>query len=418
MKTFIFQSNPDEFDIDSYLADSDILTWTIRQEHYIKQISIGDVVYLWRAQGKHKRQAGIIAEARVVRAPYKARRNQAMSALWKRTPKQLNTVVDMELVRVAGDSEMLRRETLLTDRVLKQLTILRMRTATNYLVPPELAGRLHSLWQKSGKGAAPNNDGSVFADVRNDWRTIVKAAQKALNHNAHFESPIHKRPYRVMKIGGEGVWIERLNGGRPALINEDRVTRGMAVVQTANGKVPRRSLARRVAEEAAIVFLHPDLTWSADMKYIVREGSGGHVSPTYTGFGKAPPNDPEQLQTFARRVRNGQPKFRAELLKVYGGKCCITGDGPEEVLDACHIEDHATSGKNQIENGLLLRADLHNLFDCGLLQIDAVTLKVKIHAQLKTSPYFSLNGQRLRNRADGKRPSKRALSGRFRLREP
>lgn len=64
-------------------------------------------------------------------------------------------------------------------------------------------------------------------------------------------------------------------------------------------------------------------------------------------------------------MRRGQPAFRRRLLAAYEGTCCISGWAPEAVLEAAHIQEHSKAGLNSMANGLLLRSDLHALFDEG-----------------------------------------------------
>ncbi|RXF72944.1 HNH endonuclease [Hansschlegelia zhihuaiae] len=68
--------------------------------------------------------------------------------------------------------------------------------------------------------------------------------------------------------------------------------------------------------------------------------------------------------------RRGQPVFRARLLEAYEGKCAISGCDAPEALEAAHIARYTGTASNDPRNGLLLRADLHNLFDLGLLAVD------------------------------------------------
>jgi len=50
---------------------------------------------------------------------------------------------------------------------------------------------------------------------------------------------------------------------------------------------------------------------------------------------------------------------------AYTRRCAITGEKTLPALQAGHIRPHAKSGPHEIRNGLLLRSDLHNLFDLG-----------------------------------------------------
>ena len=97
------------------------------------------------------------------------------------------------------------------------------------------------------------------------------------------------------------------------------------------------------------------------------------------------------------RVRIGQGPFRRELFEQFGWTCAITGAAPDRALEACHLYSYAKEGKHHHHGGLLIRRDLHTLFDFGLLTIDPVTLKVAIDDSLKPYPgYWALNGTHLK----------------------
>lgn len=74
------------------------------------------------------------------------------------------------------------------------------------------------------------------------------------------------------------------------------------------------------------------------------------------------------IRTIARR--RGQTMFRNSLLDVYRSRCCITGCDVIPVLEAAHIKPYMGEHSNIASNGILLRADIHTLFDLGLLSID------------------------------------------------
>lgn len=72
----------------------------------------------------------------------------------------------------------------------------------------------------------------------------------------------------------------------------------------------------------------------------------------------------------AIKARRGQADFRARLLAAYGRRCCISGCRVEALLEAAHIRPHAVEPNYDTRNGLLLRADLHTLYDLHLLGVD------------------------------------------------
>lgn len=67
--------------------------------------------------------------------------------------------------------------------------------------------------------------------------------------------------------------------------------------------------------------------------------------------------------------RRGQTKFRASLLEAYNGRCAVTGCNLTSVLEAAHISPYRGDQTNHVQNGLLLRADIHTLFDLGKLSV-------------------------------------------------
>ncbi|MBD2495812.1 HNH endonuclease [Nostoc sp. FACHB-280] len=112
--------------------------------------------------------------------------------------------------------------------------------------------------------------------------------------------------------------------------------------------------------------------------------------------------------------RQGQQKFRQSLLEAYSGKCAITNFDAEAALEAAHIIPYIETENNELSNGLLLRADLHTLFDLNLITIDPETLKVYIHPNLHKTEYHTIDGKELQVPQDEMcRPNKQFLKQRF-----
>jgi putative restriction endonuclease len=114
------------------------------------------------------------------------------------------------------------------------------------------------------------------------------------------------------------------------------------------------------------------------------------------------------------RLRRGQPAFRAALMEAYGRRCAITGCAVEDVLEAAHITPYLGALTNHVSNGLLLRTDLHTLFDCGLLAIEPKTRMVVVANSLEGSSYSKIAGKVLRPPNDAASgPSQRNLQKRY-----
>lgn len=97
--------------------------------------------------------------------------------------------------------------------------------------------------------------------------------------------------------------------------------------------------------------------------------------------------------TVTVRVRRGQATFRQRLLAEYGGVCALSGPAPDAALDAAHLYSYAAVGRHYRHGGLLLRKDVHRLFDLGQLAVDPATLSVDVAVELRDFPaYASLHG--------------------------
>lgn len=127
----------------------------------------------------------------------------------------------------------------------------------------------------------------------------------------------------------------------------------------------------------------------------------------------APGNIDDGRKKIAREItiRQGQQKFRNDVLKAYNYTCAISDSEIQPVLEAAHILPYKGKETNHIQNGILLRADLHTLFDMHLISIDPFTTKVYFdESLLKDSEYKRFNGRKLNLPIQSHlRPSQEAL---------
>ncbi|WP_424634698.1 HNH endonuclease [Enterobacter hormaechei] len=116
------------------------------------------------------------------------------------------------------------------------------------------------------------------------------------------------------------------------------------------------------------------------------------------------PEDEGDIRLKALReviVREGQPVFRRKLIEAYDGRCAVTGCSIQVLLEAAHITPYAGSWHTRAQHGLLLKTDIHTLFDRGLFWIDD-ELKIRISEQLTGTEYAELDGRYLRLPKDKK----------------
>jgi putative restriction endonuclease len=99
--------------------------------------------------------------------------------------------------------------------------------------------------------------------------------------------------------------------------------------------------------------------------------------------------------------RLGQGTFRVIVTDNYERRCTVTGERTLPVLEAAHIKSYSSGGPHDPRNGLLLRSDLHTLFDQGYLTVDADELTVVVSGRIREEfengrDYYQLHGKSIR----------------------
>ncbi|WP_375003935.1 HNH endonuclease [Gordonia sp. PS3] len=109
-------------------------------------------------------------------------------------------------------------------------------------------------------------------------------------------------------------------------------------------------------------------------------------------------------------VRQGQPAFRKQLRAAYDETCAITGYRVPNALEAAHIDPYRGADNHHVQNGLLLRSDIHTLFDLHELTIDE-DYRVALSPALRRTKYAHLHGRQIELPAsDSDQPSAEALA--------
>jgi putative restriction endonuclease len=97
--------------------------------------------------------------------------------------------------------------------------------------------------------------------------------------------------------------------------------------------------------------------------------------------------------------RKGQGTFRVAVTEAYDRACSVTGEHSLPALEAAHIRPFSVDGPHAVANGLLLRSDLHRLFDRGYLTVTTSgTLEVskQLHEHFSNGrSYYPLHGTKL-----------------------
>lgn len=103
--------------------------------------------------------------------------------------------------------------------------------------------------------------------------------------------------------------------------------------------------------------------------------------------------------SYVARNRLGQSGFRAVVTDAYQRRCAFTGEKTLPALQASHIKPYAASGPHRVDNGLLLRADVHQLFDAGYVTLTTdhrIEVSGRIAEEFENGrDYYAMHGQRL-----------------------
>jgi prepilin-type processing-associated H-X9-DG protein len=97
--------------------------------------------------------------------------------------------------------------------------------------------------------------------------------------------------------------------------------------------------------------------------------------------------DQRRRRTYTAVCRTGQTRFHRNVAYADGHRCAISGTTVDNCLEAAHIVPHRGDQTDRTANGLLLRADLHRLFDAGVLRIHPVTRRVVLERVLLGTEY-------------------------------
>lgn len=100
------------------------------------------------------------------------------------------------------------------------------------------------------------------------------------------------------------------------------------------------------------------------------------------------------------KPRLGQGAFRMLVTDAYDRRCAVSGEKTLPILDAAHIRSYADGGAHEGGNGLLLRTDIHKLFDLGYVSVDE-DKRFVVSRRLKQDfdngkHYYDLHGTELR----------------------
>ncbi len=119
------------------------------------------------------------------------------------------------------------------------------------------------------------------------------------------------------------------------------------------------------------------------------------------GFRETPEGVAEETARYGKPTivhpRLGQGTFRVLVTDAYGRRCAVTREKALPVLQTVHIRPFVEGGEHRVDNGLLLRSDLHILFDRGYLTVTP-KYRLEVSRRLRTDfnngeEYFAWRGK-------------------------
>ena len=121
-----------------------------------------------------------------------------------------------------------------------------------------------------------------------------------------------------------------------------------------------RSFARNIVRGKGYSTTTPEgLALWCEVEARLEANSGSILSDNTARYG----------EPYLRRPRLGQGAFRIAVTDAYGRRCAVTGERTLPILDAAHIKSYSAGGEHDPANGLLLRTDIHRLFDLGYVTV-------------------------------------------------
>jgi putative restriction endonuclease len=106
-----------------------------------------------------------------------------------------------------------------------------------------------------------------------------------------------------------------------------------------------------------------------------------------------------QYGSVLTKVRIGQGAFRVGVIEAYHRRCSLTGEKTLPVLEAAHIQPYSYSGINSVSNGILMRSDIHKLFDSGYVTVTpeyTIEISRKIKEEFENGrEYYQHHGKSL-----------------------
>ncbi len=260
-------------------------------------------------------------------------------------------------------------------------------------------------------------------DEVNFWRPRSQMDFKAISPGDFFLFKLHSP---LNYIAGGGVYVSHKLLPLPLVWQAFGEKNGVSDYKTFQSRILEHRTLEELHQQLGCTILTQPFFWPrdqwipvpADWKNNIVTGKG-YDTATPVGaalwaqveeriartplFAELQAQEPNQARYGEGRLvhpRLGQGAFRIMVTDAYSRRCAITGEKTLPALEAGHIRPYAENGPHRLDNGILLRCDLHNLFDLGYLTISPDNYRVRVSKRIKEEfqngrHYYALDNQPL-----------------------
>lgn len=240
-------------------------------------------------------------------------------------------------------------------------------------------------------------DGTILHEPAGGGMYVPKESKYVLSlkssHNAN-EDSIYRDFEPTKTADGWRYRYQHVNQGGPTWKNQ-RLQANIddAIPVGVFRQVPKKVEGITQYEVLGVAFV---TLYDTDSGYFELESTPAQTEELTSSYDRTDVEDDlRRWRETQQAIREGQAEFRKELIAAYGSKCAITGYDLELALDAAHVRRYNGRHTNFVQNGLLLRKDLHKLFDHGVFGIRPEDLSITINDRAKRTMYSELSTLRL-----------------------
>ena len=414
---FVFQGNPNKFDIDTYLDEYPFVYWSVPK--LSGEMRIDDQIVIWRSGSL----AGAIAHGRITELPIERMNVNNPEALgdnlWKleeEPPSTLKAGVSIDEVRLSIEDGMVTREVCKNDPILKQNAIITNPQGTVFRLSDDEFARFYELWNSSNlTRTSSGNQSASNVDMIGEIEGVIEG-QIFENRRELHDANVHRGLMRGIGARGESIVLsggyaddkdygdeiiytgeggrdsstglqvsdQTLTGGNLALYNHYREGNPIRVSRGSNADssyAPPSGYKYGGLYRIENVWSDIGRDGHKIWRYkFIKLSNSEIITPTITS---APPQGLRVTQrtqvTTSRIIRSSA--IGNYVKRLYDYTCQISGvqlDTPNgRYAEACHIQPvgRPHNGPDDVSNVLCLSPNMHVLFDLGAISInDDLTL--------------------------------------------